>query len=145
MKFKDRALKALKLYFVLVTLITILLMVLGLAFDGDRLFSYQVFASPLIYAALGTIPVFIFNQEKELGIKGLIIRKIAELALIEAIYMAMAFSVDTIPTERKSVVIGIAVGIVFVYVLTYLVEYLIESVESKELNKYLSVYQRKRD
>lgn len=141
MKLKNRAGKALKLYFILVTLITILLMILGLIFDSDRTFSYQAFASPLIYAALGVIPVFIFDGEKELSVKGLIIRRIAELVLIEAIYLALAFSSDTIPTERRGVVIGIALGIVVVYGLTFLIEYIFESVESKEMNKYLYSYQ----
>lgn len=143
MKLKNRALKAFKLYFVLVTLITILLMILGVAFDADRTFSYQAFASPLIYAAVGVIPVFIFNQEKELSVKGLIIRRIVELALIEAIYIVMAFSADTIPTEKRGVVIGIALGIAAVYVLSFFVEYIIESVESKEMNEYLYSFQNR--
>lgn len=143
MKLKDRALKALKLYFVLVTFITILLMILGLSFDADRTFSYHAFASPLIYAALGVIPVFIFNQEKELSVKGLIARRIAELTLIEIIFMGIAFSVETIPTERRGVVIGISLGIVVIYVLTFGVEYIFESIESNEMNKYLNSYQNR--
>lgn len=143
MKLKDRALKALKLYFVLVTFITILLMILGLAFDADRTFSYHAFASPLIYAALGVVPVFIFNPEKELSVKGLIARRIAELTLIEMIFMGIAFSVETIPTERRCVVIGISLGIVVIYVLTFWVEYIFESIESNEMNKYLNSYQNR--
>lgn len=143
MKLKDRALKALKLYFVLVTFITILLLILGLSFDADRTFGYQAFASPLIYAALGVIPVFMFNQEKELSVKGFIARIIAELALIEAIFLRIAFSVETIPTERRGVVIGISLGIVVIYVLTFGVEYIFESIESNEMNKYLNNYQNR--
>ena len=143
MKLKDRALKALKLYFVLVTLITILLLILGSVFDADRIFSYQAFASPLIYAALGVIPVFIFNQEKELSVKGLITKRIAELTLIEVIYLGIAFSADTIPTERKGVVIGISLGILVIYALTFLFEYIFESIESNEMNENLSSYQSK--
>lgn len=141
MKLKEKMLKALKLYFVLVTLITILLLILGLSFDADRTLSYQAYASPLIYAALGVIPVFIFNQEKELSVKGLIARRIAELALIEAIFMGIAFSADTIPTERRGVVIGIALGIAVIYVLTSIVEYIFESTKSNEMNEYLNSYQ----
>lgn len=118
-------------------------MILGLTFDADRTFSYQAYASPLIYGALGVIPIFIFDREKELGVKGLILRRIAKLALIEAVFMVVAFGVDTIPTEKIGVVIGIAAGIIVVYGLTFLFEYLMENAESKELNEYLCNYQRK--
>lgn len=143
MKLKNRAQKALKLYFTLVTLISILLMILGLIFDADRTLTYQAFASPLIYAFLGVIPVFIFDRDKELSVKGLIIRRIAELVLLEAIFLFLAFSADTIPTEKKGVVLGIALGIAVIYSLTFLFEYIFETVESKEINEYLYNYQNR--
>lgn len=143
MKLKNRAQKALKLYFILVTLISILLMILGLIFDADRTLTYQAFASPLIYAFLGVIPVFIFDRDKELSVKGLIIRRIAELVLLEAIFLFLAFSADTIPTEKKGVVLGIALGIAVIYGLTFLFEYIFETVESKEINEYLYNYQNR--
>lgn len=145
MKMKNKALKAFKLYFILVTLITILLMILGLLFDSDRTFGYQAYASPLIYAAVGVIPVFISNQEKELSMRELIIKRFFELLLIEAIYLGLAFSADSIPTERRGVVIGIAFGVALIYGLTFLVEYLFESVESKAMNEYLYSYQNKQN
>lgn len=143
MKLKNRAQKALKLYFILVTLISILLMILGLIFDADRTLTYQAFASPLIYAFLGVIPVFIFDRDKELSVKGLIIRRIAELVLLEAIFLFLAFSADTIPTEKKGVVLGIALGIAVIYGLTFLLEYIFETIESKEINEYLYNYQNR--
>lgn len=106
---------------------------------------HQAFASPLIYAALGVIPIFIFNQEKELSVKGLIIRRVAELAVIETIFMGIAFAADTIPTEKKGVLIGIAVGIIVVYGLTFLFEYVFESMESKLINEDLFSYQKKQE
>ena len=145
MKLKDRALKAFKLYFVLVTLITILLLILGLTFDADRTFSYQGFASPLIYASLGVIPVFIFNQEKELSVKWLIVRSISELTFIEVVYLGIAFWADTIPTEKSGVVIGISLGVVVIYTLTFGVEYIFETAESKKMNEYLNDYQNRQE
>lgn len=141
MKLKNRALKAIKLYFVLFTLISILLMILGLTLDADRQLSYSVFVSPLIYAAVGVLPVLIFDQEKELSMKGLVLRQVVVLGLLEAVYLYLAFSVETIPTEKHGVVIAIALGIAVVYALTYVVEYILESLESKEMNAYLSRYQ----
>ena len=142
-KLKRTVEKALKLYFIEVTLITVLLMVLGLAFDSDRTFSYQAYASPLIYAVIGTLPVILFERDKELSVKQMLVRNIAELAIIEAAVLFIAFSADTIPTERKEIVIGIAVGIVVVFVITALIDYLFEMSESRNLNRALARYQEK--
>ncbi|MBP5248786.1 MAG: DUF3021 family protein [Lachnospiraceae bacterium] len=143
MKLKSKLEKALKLYFILVTLITVLLMILGQVLDKDRTFGYQVFASPLIYAALGVIPVFLFDKEKELSVRELIFRRIAELAVVEVAVLLLAFFAESIPTEKPAVVTGIAAGVAVVYGLTFLVEYIIELLESKEMNEYLKDYQEK--
>lgn len=140
MKLKNKLVQAAKLYFMLVTFITMLLMVLGLTFDSERTFGYTVFASPLIYAAVGAIPVFLPGQDRELSVKGLLIRRIIELVIIEMIILFLAFWAETIPTEKRGVVIGIAFGIFIIYVLINVLEYFREKREAKELNEILSNY-----
>ena len=49
-KRKELLIRALRLYTLLVTLITILMIILGYLLDGDRVFSYEAFFSPLFYA-----------------------------------------------------------------------------------------------
>lgn len=142
MSLKTKAEKALKLYFILVTLITVMLMILGKAFDADRTFSYEVFASPLIYAAIGVIPVFIFDQEKELTVKQLIFTRVAELLIVEALILILAFSADTIPTEKRGLVVAIAAGIAVIFVLSQVIEYMLESATARELNDSLANYQQ---
>ena len=139
---KDRLNEALKTYFILVTLITILMFVLGTLFDGDRTLGYDAYLSPLIYAAIGTLPNLLLGSDKELSVKGLLIRRFFELIFIEATVLIIAFSVSSIPTERTSVVAGLAVGIVVVYILTLVVEYIIELGNSKKLNEALYRYQK---
>ena len=138
---KDRLNEALKTYFILVTLITILMFVLGTLFDGDRTLSYDAYLSPLIFAAIGTLPNLLLGSDKELSVKGLLIRRFFELIFIEAAVLVIAFSASGIPTERASVVTGIAVGIVVVYILTIAAEYIIEHGNSKKLNEALYRYQ----
>ena len=48
MRWKERLGEAFRLYFVLVTLITILLMILGMTLDSGRTLGYEVFMSPLV-------------------------------------------------------------------------------------------------
>lgn len=140
-KFRKRFEEAFRLYFILVTLISILLMALGLMFDSDRVFGYEVFLSPLIYAAIGVIHCFFINTEKELSMKMLIIRRAVVLLAIEAMILTLAYSADSIPTERKGVVAGIAIGIVVVFILSSVIEYVFELAGARELNEALSVYQ----
>ena len=119
MNLKHKFYQAIKLYFMLVTFISILLMILGLAFDSERTFSYSVFLSPLIYAAVGVLPVFLPGHDKELSVKMLILKKIIELVIIETIIF----------------------GIFVIYILANVLEYLFEKKESKELNDSLLSYQ----
>lgn len=139
---KDRLNEALKTYFILVTLITILMFVLGTLFDSDRTLGYDAYLSPLIYAAIGSLPNLLSGSYKELSVKGLLLRRFFELIFIEAAVLVIAFSVSSIPTERTSVVAGLAVGIAVVYILTIVVEYIIELGNSKKLNEALYRYQK---
>ena len=139
---KDRLNEALKTYFILVTLITILMFVLGTLFDSDRTLGYDAYLSPLIYAAIGSLPNLLLGSYKELSVKGLLLRRFFELIFIEAAVLVIAFSVSSIPTERTSVVAGLAVGIAVVYILTIVVEYIIELGNSKKLNEALYRYQK---
>ena len=142
MKWKEKIGEAFRLYFILVTLITILLLILGTLFDGDRTFSYEVFLSPLIYAAIGVIPVFFFDTEREVSLKGLVIQRIIELMMVEVVMMGIAFLGKNIDTDRREVVVGIAVGIVVVFVLSMVVEYLFEVSIAQKLNEELERFQK---
>ena len=145
MKIKERLGEAFRMYFILVTLITVLLLILGLTLDNDRVLGYEAFLSPLIYAAIGVIPVFFFGSEKEISMRRLLIQRIVTLLFVEAVVMVLAFSAKSIPTERKGVVIGIAVGIAVVYVLSLVVEYIFELIQSREMNEALEMYQRREE
>jgi hypothetical protein len=90
-RIKERLGEAFRLYFILVTLITILLMVVGLIFDSGRTFSYEAFFSPLFYAFIGVIPVFFFQSDKELSMKRLVIRNIIYVLIIEAAMLFIVF------------------------------------------------------
>jgi hypothetical protein len=145
MKIRSRIGEAFRMYFILFTLISILLMILGFAVDSDRTFGYEVFLSPLIYAAIAVIPVFFFETDREVSIKTVIIRRIIQLITIEAAVMVLAINSDNIDTGRLSVVIGIAVGIVIVFILSMIVEYACELSVSRELNTALLSYQKDND
>ncbi len=144
MRIKERLGEAFRLYFILVTLITVLLMVLGLLFDSDRTFGYEVFVSPLVYAAVGVIPVFFFKPDKEISMKAMILRRVIQELAVEAAILLIVFNAPSIPSERTEVVIAIAAGVLVVFVLAMIVEYIFELTQANEMNRYLEEYHKRK-
>ena len=140
---KELLIHALRVYTLLVTLITILLIILGKLLDRDRVFSYEAFLSPLIYALIGTAATVVTRSDKELSIRDLIIRKAISLLLIECAIIFIALNADTIPTEKSWVIPGLALGILVVFVLTHVILYFIDRKEAEKLNTDLARYQEK--
>ena len=143
-RIKERLGEAFRLYFILVTLITILLMVVGMLFDSDRTLSYDAYFSPLFYAFIGVIPVFFFQSDKELSMKRLIIRNVLYVLIVEAAILLIVFKAPNIPSDRIEVVISIAVGVLVVFILSLIVEYIFELTQANEMNTYLEEYQKNR-
>ena len=139
---KERLGEAFRLYFILVTLITILLMVVGMLFDSDRTLSYDAYFSPLFYAFIGVLPVFFFQSDKELSMKRLIIRNVLYVLIVEAAILLIVFKAPNIPSDRIEVVISIAVGVLVVFILSLIVEYIFELTQANEMNAYLEEYQK---
>ena len=142
-KWKELLIRTLRLYTLLVTLITVLMIVLGNLLDRDRVFGYDAFFSPLIYALIGTVATGITRSEKELSVRSLIVRKAVSLLLIEGAIILIALNADTIPTEKGRAVVSLALGVFAVFVLTHIILYLIDKKEAEKLNADLSRYQEK--
>ena len=142
-KRKELLVHILRVYTLLVTLITILLIILGKLLDRDRVFSYEAFLSPLIYALIGTVAAIITRSDKELSVRNLIIRKVISLLLIEGAIILLALNADTIPTEKSWVIPGLALGILLVFILTHVILYFIDRKEAEKLNTDLARYQEK--
>ena len=142
-KWKEQLIRALRLYTLLVTLITVLMIILGNLLDRDRVFGYDAFFSPLLYALIGTVATVITRSDREPSVRSLIIRKAVSLLLIEGAIILIALNSDTIPTEKGWVVPVLALGILAVFVLSHLILYLIDKKEAGKLNADLSRFQEK--
>ena len=140
-KWKELLVRMLRLYTLLVTLITVLMIILGNLLDRDRVFSYDAFFSPLIYALIGTTATMVTRSDRELSVRNLLIRKIISLLIAEGAIVLIALNADTIPTEKSWVLPGLALGIFVVFVLTHIILYFIDRKEAEKLNADLSRYQ----
>ena len=142
-KWKGLFIRAVRLYTLLVTLIIVIMMILGSLVDRDRVFSYDAFLSPLIYALIGTVATVITRSDRELSVRNLIIRKVISLLLIEGAIILIALNAETIPTEKSWVIPGLAIGVFAVFVLTHIILYLIDRREAGKLNADLARFQEK--
>ena len=142
-KWRALFIRALRLYTLLVTLIIVLMIILGNLLDRDRVFSYDAFFSPLIYALIGTVATMITRSDKELSVRSLIIRKAISLLIVEGAIVFIALNADTIPTEKSWVLPGIVLGVFVVFVLTHVIQYFIDRKEAEKLNADLSRYQER--
>jgi len=142
-KWKELLIHTLRLYTLLVTLITVLMIILGNLLDRGRVFSYDAFFSPLVYALIGTVATVITRSDQELSVRSLIIRKTISLLLIEGAVIFIALNADTIPTDKRWVVPALALGVFIVFVLSHIILYFIDKKEAEKLNADLSRYQEK--
>lgn len=140
-KRKEYLIRAFRLYTLLVTLITVLMIILGSLLDRDRVFSYDAFISPLLYALIGTAATAVTWTEKELSIRKLIIRKAIALLLIEGAILFVALKSDTIPTEKNWVVPCLLAGVFAVYILSHIILYFIDRREAEKISADLARYQ----
>lgn len=142
-KWKALLTHMLRLYSLLVTLITVLIIVLGNLLDHGRIFSYDAFFSPLLYALIGTVAAVITRSDKELSVRSLIIRKAVCLLLIEGAIILIALNSDKIPTEKSWIIPALALGILAVFVLSHIILYFIDKKEAEKLNADLARFQEK--
>ena len=117
------------------------MIILGSLLDRDRVFSYDAFISPLLYALIGTAATAVTWTEKELSIRKLIIRKAIALLLIEGAILFVALKSDTIPTEKNWVVPCLLAGVFAVYVLSHIILYFIDRREAEKISADLARYQ----
>lgn len=141
-KRKALLIRMFRFYTLQVTLITVLLIVLGLLLDRDRVFSYEAFLSPLIYALISTVIAAAMHTERELSARRLMIREGISLVLLEAAFLFIALRAATIPTDRAWVVPGIALGVLAVFLLTNLIMYFSDKKEAEKLSADLARYQK---
>lgn len=142
MGFKRFIINALTVFFMLSTLITVAASLIGSAFDKGAQLSYRDMLTPLLYAALCTLPVLVTYSKRELSPKALLVRKAIMLVLVEAVMMVIVFTSNVIDHSRIEVVLVIAGSVLVIFVLVNLFTWLKGSSDAKKLNKDLELFQK---
>ncbi|WP_350454416.1 hypothetical protein [Slackia heliotrinireducens] len=142
MDLKQFLVQRLSLFFMLTTLITLVICVFGLCLDADARFGYDELLTPVRIAALCVIPTLVTYSSRELSPREMKVRMGLELVLIEAVVLALAFTSPAIDTDRASVVAAIAGSVLGIYVLARLFSWLHDSAQARELNAELARFQQ---
>ena len=142
MEFKRFLVNKLILFFMLSTLITVAISLIGSAFDPEAQFGYREMLVPIEYAALCLLPTFVTYSKRELSPKALLLRKAIMLVLIEGVILFIAFTSDVIDTSRIGVVLAIAGSVLVIFVLANLFVWLKDAAEAKKLNRELETFQK---
>lgn len=142
MAFKQFMLRILLLFFTLTTLITFAIYILGSLFAPDAQFGYDSLLSPMFYAACCMVPSLVMWSRKELSPRGMILRKILQFLLTEAVMLGLAFAIPVFDTSRPAVVLGIAGSVLVIFVLVFLFSWAVNSAQAKHANEELLAFQR---
>ncbi|MBR5896238.1 MAG: DUF3021 family protein [Lachnospiraceae bacterium] len=130
-------------FFICVTLINVAILVLGCMLEPDVKFGYEVFAYPLIYGLLGTLPGLIMYSRKELTIKQTIIREVIQMLMVVAIIVGFMFGRYKFVPETLPKIIGVSVSVVIVYVLVTFFGWLIDLRTAGKMTEDLKRFQEK--
>ena len=142
MAFKRLLVNKLTLFFMLSTLITFAVSLIGSLFDGNAQFGYRVMLLPIKYAALCMLPTFVTYAKHELSPKALLFRKALMLVLLEAVMLIIAYTSKVIDTDRTEVVLIITGSVFVIFVLANLFMWLKDSAEARKLNLELAEFQK---
>ena len=145
MEFKRFLIHKLGLFFMLSTLITLAVSLLGTAFDSGARFGYDTLLTPIKYAALCLLPTFVTWSRRELSLKALLLRKALMLILVEAEILLIAFTSPAIDTGRPLVVLSLAGSVLLIFVLANFLIWLRESAEARLMNLDLARFQKRHE
>lgn len=139
MEFKRFLVNKLILFFMLSTLITVAVSLIGSVFDAEARFGYRTMLAPIEYAALCLLPSLVTYSRRELSPRQLLFRKALALLLIEA---AILYISPAVYTGDRLAVLAVAASVLVIFVLVHLFLWLKDAAEAKKLNRDLAQFQK---
>ena len=139
---KDFWIDFVRTYFMIVTLITVVMLVVGQAVMPEQTFGYAAFAAPLIYALVGTVPNLVLYSKRELKVKELLFRKVLQLLLIEAGVLFVAFYGANASWKNSSTLFILVISVFGVYAAGTLIAWIGDTISAKNLTKELLEFQK---
>ena len=145
MQGKELLSKMFRNYFVLVTLINVVIFVSGSIAQPDARFGYSVFIMPLIYAFAGILPQAVMYSKRELSMKEVLLRKFIQLLLIELLVNGIILGENALRPEFTDFLKTISICVVLVYVFANIISWVLDSASARTLTRELAEFQEKNE
>ena len=130
-------------YFICVTLINVAILILGCMLEPEVKFGYEVFAYPLLYGLLGTLPGLVMFSRKELTIGQTIVREVIQMFLVVVIIVGFMFGRYLNVPGAAPKIIGVAISVVIIYILVTFFGWLIDLRTANKMTEELRKFQEK--
>lgn len=129
-------------FFIIVTLVNIVIFVCGTIMAPDQNLTYEAFLVPIIDGLLGIIPGLVMYSKRELTLKQMIIRELIQLISIELIILFFTFGFSGFNIEKLGMVFVVAVSVAVVYILVTLIRFFLDSRSAKKMTDDLKAFQK---
>lgn len=133
------AIKLLNMFFIITTLITIVMGVMGLIWERDRILTYEVMFSPVIIGFISVLPSIVMYSKKELTLRQLVIRKVLHLCLL--VIELIAFS-KIMGIWNKVIGLPFVISILIVAVLVQVFLWLVGVQRANTITNELKAFQK---
>ncbi len=137
MRFRTFLKDLLETYFIVVTLVDAAMFILGTAFRPGDTFGYDTFLSPLLYGALGVLPMLVTYSRNELSVKQMLVRKVLQLVLLEAVLIAAGLGFKTLDPGNTALTVSFAAAVLIIFVSAHLFSWMLDAGQAGVMNREL--------
>ena len=128
-------------FFIIVTLVNIVIFVCGTLMAPDQELTYTAFLVPIIDGFLGIIPGLVTYSKRELTMKQMAVREVINLLAIEIIILLFTFGFSGFRMERLPLILVVALSVAVIYVLVTLIRFFLDSRNAKKMTDDLKAFQ----
>ena len=129
-------------FFIIVTLVNIVIFVCGSIMAPDQNLTYSAFLVPIIDGLLGIIPGLVMYSKRELTVRQMIIRELIQLASIELIILFFTFGFSGFSIEKLGMMLVVAISVAVVYILVMLIRFFLDSRSAKKMTDDLKAFRK---
>ena len=130
-------------FFIIATLINVVIFALGMIFRPEDRFGYDAFLTPLLYAACSMVPVLLTYSNRELTVKQMMIRQVLKLLAIEVIMIGIGISGSKDLIKEPLLIVSFAFSVFFVFVLVMVISWVLDLGQAKQMNMDLDNYKKR--
>ena len=129
-------------FFIIVTMVNIVIFICGSLFAPDQNITYAAFIVPIIDGILGSIPGLIMYSKRELTVKQMIIREVIQFFMVEIIILLFSFGFSGFRIENLYMMAIVALSVAAVYISVWVIRFFLDSRKAKKMTDDLKMFQK---